>query len=222
MSSDLSAVQTAHATTIVQVVVNEKLPVRAAHIALETARAESNLLNYANANNPASLALPHDAVGSDHGSVGLFQQQVGGAVNSTANWGTTAELMNPVTATQKFLAALVALKPTWEGSGTTNWGDAQRVQGSSSSDGAIYQHWDAWAIALGDALYSQLTKAPVPVPVQPPKQTTYVVVSGDTLFSIAARYLGNGNDWPQIYAANHSVIGSNPDLIKPGMRLVIP
>jgi hypothetical protein len=68
---------------------------RVADIALETALTESGLRMYANANNPQSLRLPHDAVGSDHGSVGLFQQQVGGAVNSTADWGSTSELMDP-------------------------------------------------------------------------------------------------------------------------------
>ena len=59
---------------------------RVADIALETALAESELRMYANANNPDSLQMPHDAVGSNFGSVGLFQQQVGGAVNSTADW----------------------------------------------------------------------------------------------------------------------------------------
>lgn len=44
-------------------------------IALATALVESNLRMYANAADPASLNFPHDAVGSDHQSVGLFQQQ---------------------------------------------------------------------------------------------------------------------------------------------------
>lgn len=56
---------------------------------------------YANGHNQRSLQLPHDRVGWDHGSAGLFQQQVGGAPESTANWGTTDELMNAVTSTRE-------------------------------------------------------------------------------------------------------------------------
>ena len=48
---------------------------RGIEIALATALVESNITMYANSNDDASLALPHDAVGSDHMSVGIFQQQ---------------------------------------------------------------------------------------------------------------------------------------------------
>lgn len=61
-------------------------------------------------------------------------------------------------------------------------------------------------------------------PKQPPKsqQTYYVVRSGDTLSGIAARFYGNASDWHKIYTANQHVIGSNPNHIVPGMRLLIP
>jgi hypothetical protein len=55
-----------------------------------------------------------------------------------------------------------------------------------------------------------------------PKPRIYVVEKGDTLFSIAGKLLGDGKRWPEIFNANKNVIGINPALIKPGMKLVIP
>ncbi|MEC0370052.1 LysM peptidoglycan-binding domain-containing protein [Paenibacillus chibensis] len=54
----------------------------------------------------------------------------------------------------------------------------------------------------------------------PPK--SYVVKSGDSLFKIAASLYGKGDDWRKIYDKNKKVIGANPNVIKPGMKLVIP
>ena len=47
---------------------------------------------------------------------------------------------------------------------------------------------------------------------------TYIVKSGDTLSGIASKY---GTTWQKIYNDNKSVIGSNPNLIKPGQVLTI-
>lgn len=49
----------------------------------------------------------------------------------------------------------------------------------------------------------------------------YKVVSGDTLGKIAAKYLGNSNQYMKIYNDNKSVIGNNPNIIKPGQILKI-
>lgn len=56
-----------------------------------------------------------------------------------------------------------------------------------------------------------------------------VVRRGDTLWGIAARHLGAdatdqdvAEEWPRWFAANRDVIGSDPDLIFPGQRLVTP
>lgn len=61
-----------------------------------------------------------------------------------------------------------------------------------------------------------------PNPTEPP--TTYIVKSGDNLSVIAARVNAKGVSvtWNDIYNANKGVIGKNPNLIRPGMELVIP
>jgi nucleoid-associated protein YgaU len=50
----------------------------------------------------------------------------------------------------------------------------------------------------------------------------HVVVGGDTLSGIAKKYYDDAGKYLKIYEANKAVIGDNPDLIKPGMELVIP
>jgi cell wall-associated NlpC family hydrolase len=65
------------------------------------AMAESGLRNLANANYPESLGvLPNDGVGSDHDSVGLFQQR------NFAEWGTLAQRMNPRQSARMFFQHL--------------------------------------------------------------------------------------------------------------------
>lgn len=49
----------------------------------------------------------------------------------------------------------------------------------------------------------------------------YVVVRGDTLWSIATNHLGAGARWPEIHQANRDTI-RDPNLIYPGMSLRIP
>jgi LysM repeat protein len=58
-----------------------------------------------------------------------------------------------------------------------------------------------------------------------PKRTgtagaNYTVRSGDTLSEIAARFNVRGG-WQALYQRNRKVVGSNPDLIFPGQRLVL-
>jgi len=51
----------------------------------------------------------------------------------------------------------------------------------------------------------------------------YTVQSGDSLFSIAQRFYGDGNKWPLIYDyCNSQVIGQDPNLVHPGEVLYIP
>lgn len=52
---------------------------------------ESNLTVYANEGDPPTMALPHDAVGSDSLSSGVFQQQPGKTWDAQPSWWGTVE-----------------------------------------------------------------------------------------------------------------------------------
>lgn len=68
-----------------------------------------------------------------------------------------------------------------------------------------------------------------PAPARPSPPRTVVVRAGDSLWSIAAEHLPSsaGRDriaqaWPRWYRANRTVIGADPDLIRPGQVLHTP
>lgn len=66
---------------------------------------------------------------------------------------------------------------------------------------------------------------PAPKPVPKPAVRHYTVTTADRasgLWGIATRYYHNPLRWKDIYNANHAVIGSNPNIIKPGQVLIIP
>lgn len=48
------------------------------------------------------------------------------------------------------------------------------------------------------------------------------VQRGDSLYSIAKKYYGEGSKWKLIYEANRERIGSDPNLIRDGESLLIP
>lgn len=96
------------------------LPPKAAMIALATAMQESGLRVLANPAVPVSMQMAHDGVGTDHDSVGPFQQR--------QSWGATADLMNPVTSARKFYDKLIRI-PGWESLPVTV--AAQKVQVSA-------------------------------------------------------------------------------------------
>ncbi|KGP79367.1 MULTISPECIES: LysM peptidoglycan-binding domain-containing protein [unclassified Paenibacillus] len=51
---------------------------------------------------------------------------------------------------------------------------------------------------------------------------TYTVKSGDSLSKIAKLELGSSSKWNEIYKLNVKTIGSDPNRIKPGQKLVMP
>ncbi len=67
-----------------------------------------------------------------------------------------------------------------------------------------------------------------PPPTQPPATHVYVVQPGDTLWALAARYLGNPLRYQELFALNRGISQADghtlvdPDLIYPGMKLLFP
>ncbi|MCW3818101.1 hypothetical protein ONA91_26995 [Micromonospora sp. DR5-3] len=126
----LDQLQMDNAKVIVDVGRAMKLPRRALVIAVATAMQESNLYNLASDVLPESYDYPHQGSGSDHDSVGLFQQR------PSSGWGTVAELMRPAYAARAFFTALNEV-PGWADLSLTQ--AAQAVQVSAFPD-AYAQH----------------------------------------------------------------------------------
>ena len=102
----------------------------------------SGLLNLANSAVPRSMTLPHDAVGHDHDSVGLFQQRAS-PPEGQGGWGTADELLTPRFAADKFYTALLKVEG-WQQKRLTEV--AQAVQRSATPE--AYQRWERKAEAL--------------------------------------------------------------------------
>lgn len=122
------------------------MPQQAGVVAVMTAYQESKLLVLANPTVPESLSYPHQGEGSDHDSVGTFQQR------PSMGWGTVAQLMDPGYAATKFLTTLAEV-PGWQAMPT--WQAAQEVQ--VSADGTLYAQWESLATAITTALWDGAT-----------------------------------------------------------------
>ncbi|MGC4807214.1 peptidase M23 [Micromonospora sp. DT233] len=103
----LTRTQMANAKVIVQTGRKMGVPRRGLVIAVATAMQESNLYNVASGVLPESQNYPHQGVGWDHDSCGLFQQR------TSSGWGEVGQLMDPEFATRQFLAALEEI-PGWK------------------------------------------------------------------------------------------------------------
>ncbi|SIM56435.1 peptidase M23 [Micromonospora cremea] len=117
------------------------VPRRALVIAVATAMQESNLYNYASGVLPESQNYPHQAIGWDHDSVGLFQQR------PSSGWGSVQDLMKPEFATRQFLTALQEI-PGWQDLPLTDAAQAVQV----SAFGWLYAQHEWRAIEVVDAI----------------------------------------------------------------------
>lgn len=110
-------------------------------IGFATVFVESNWLNYANAKVAGSLDLPHDAVGSDGMSVGLFQQQV--IMGNGWWWGPVEVCQDPYQSARLFFSRLAKLD--YNG-GNSPGSYAQAVQKSAYPDRYDQRMDDAQAL----------------------------------------------------------------------------
>jgi murein DD-endopeptidase MepM/ murein hydrolase activator NlpD len=128
----LDEAQRGHAVTIVEVAEGAGISERGMMVGLATAIQESSLHNLANEEVPESLEYPNDGTGSDHDSIGLFQQR------PSMGWGTVAQIMDPRYAAGKFFEKLLRIDG-WEGMEVAE--AAQAVQISAFPD-AYADHVD--------------------------------------------------------------------------------
>ncbi|WP_100446894.1 hypothetical protein [Glycomyces xiaoerkulensis] len=133
----LDRAQMDNAVTIIEVGVERGLERRAWAVALATAMQEAKLYNAANTGVPESYDHDWQLEGSDHDSVGIFQQR------PSTGWGTVAELMDVSTAAHKFYGGLEEV-PGWRNMPLT--AAAQTVQRSAHP--GRYAQWEdlAWEI----------------------------------------------------------------------------
>ncbi|MGP5319149.1 peptidoglycan DD-metalloendopeptidase family protein [Arthrobacter rhombi] len=152
-------------------------------IALMTVLQESKGTMYANSGLPKSLKLPHQNVGSDHDSVGLFQQR------PSQGWGSIKELMSVDPSTGAFLDALGLVKG-WEGMSLSE--AAQEVQRSAFPD--AYAKWEPIAISLATGKNlpktSGTSSCPAPVEVAKPSDADDSAATRSKVIDLAREGLG--------------------------------
>jgi hypothetical protein len=137
----LDQTQMNNAKKIVETAQGMGLGKRAQVIAVATAMQESQLRNLASSVYPESFGLTAEGYGSDHDSVGLFQQR------PQSGWGTVENLLKPEYAAKAFLSSLVQV-PGWENMDLTY--AAQAVQVSAYPE--AYADDEPAATTVVDAL----------------------------------------------------------------------
>lgn len=181
----LTATQERNAKIITVVAQAHDVGETGAVIGVAAALAESNLLNLANDGTSTlygslegrqltdteravakrSLGFPHDGVGNNLDSIGLFQQR------PMSGWGPPETLIDPAKSAGLFFDELVQL-PDWRSN--PPWETAQTVQGSPSADGEIYR--DFYGRAEG--IVADVTAAPSAGSALAPQEAAAIVGGG--------------------------------------------
>ncbi|MEV0122867.1 transglycosylase family protein [Streptomyces sp. NPDC050703] len=123
-------------------------------------------------------------------------------------------------------------QPTWEAYGGLKY--APRADLATRSEQIkvaeklrLSQGWKAWPSCSRKLRIERFDRPQRPERPERPARTSrgerrqHVVAGGETLSSIARRYKVEGG-WKSLYAANRAAVGSRPDLVSVGARLVIP
>lgn len=133
-------------------------------IALMTALQESTLRNLANPGVEGSMSLTHEGTGSDHDSVGLFQQ------HPSMGWGTVEEIMTPSKSAAVFYSRLKGVEG-WESMPPGR--AAQSVQRSATP--TAYDKWEPTAASLMASLAGSSCK---PKPIGAPSGQMAIGTAG--------------------------------------------
>ena len=97
------------------------------------------------------------------------------------------------------------------------------MQGAAPTAAIKNQIWDE--IKAVDPSYSDLTAdltVDSSLPEPPPEEVIYTVQPGDSLWKIAAKMLGGGQNFKRIIEANPGKLKDEHSVIHPGDRLRIP
>jgi len=69
--------------------------------------------------------------------------------------------------------------------------------------------------------FGEFDEVEVPLEETPAVIRQHIVVKGDSLWKISQKYYGTGTRWQEIYEANRSIIGPNPDFLRIGLVLTV-
>lgn len=97
------------------------------------------------------------------------------------------------------------------------------MQGAAPTEAIKNQIWDE--IKAVDPSYSDLTAdltVDSSLPEPPPEEVIYTVQPGDSLWKIAAKMLGGGQNFKRIIEANPDKLEDEHSVIHPGDQLRIP
>jgi nucleoid-associated protein YgaU len=201
---------------------------------LKNIRKTLGLATFAGAIAVAPMALGAGTANADSG----VNWDAVAACESGGNWATNTG--------NGYYGGLQFSASTWDGFGGTAY--ASRADEASPSEQMAIadkvvaaQGWGAWPVCsrvagvTGVPVASDVHTQPAtsssdgsssssspsaPTFVPAVKGANYKVKPNDTLSDIAARHHVKGG-WTTIYRVNESVIGSDPSLIRPGMKLKV-